>query len=281
MSAKGRISRVVKDVHVAARLPQRLIQITPRRSEQEIDSYAQVRRSDCLEINQLPKAGEISWPWVDANHQPLGLHLLERQTRGLRLPRQLAGPRLDSIGDCGLSWAARGVGEFQPVVFRWVVTGGDVQACRRAAPDDFVGDNGRRRVAVAEEDLHPMSRQDRRRIGRKGLREEAGIVPDDHSGLWSALGHHVFGDGAGDEANVREGEVFGNDVAPAGCAKLDRPHSAAPIVATDMHCQRVSRPLMIRKGSSRKASASLTALALPWPSVAVTRAILPPNPMTP
>ena len=53
---------------------------------------------------------------------------------------------------------------------------------------------------------------------------EAGVVADENFGAWFFGADYVAGDGVGDGAHILEGEIFGDDRAPAVGAKYEFAH---------------------------------------------------------
>ena len=132
----------------------------------------------------------------------------------------LRDARFDILGDFRQRGARVGRGEFQAVILRGIVAGGEVDGAVEFAAHDFKGDRGSGRKRFAEQRADAVVLKDVNRELRKFFGIEACVVADENRGLLR-FGFHVFRDGRDREPHVRKGEIVGDEAAPAGRAELD------------------------------------------------------------
>ena len=108
-------------------------------------------------------------------------------------------------------------GEFHAAVFGRVVAGSDVDAAAGVAIPDVPGDGGRGTIAVGEQRLDAVTRDDFGGGNRKLVPEKSRVVSDDDERFGARRGmlRHVTTDGICATANVVEGDFFTDDAAPA------------------------------------------------------------------
>jgi len=167
---------------------------------------------------------------VEANHF---LQLLE-----VRLPRieplevvfdvvirhaivgKLRRPGFDVLGDFRQRGPAVGAGEFQTVVGRRVVAGGDVHAPFEFVIDDGMRQDRRWRGVRAENDVAAVVAHHAGGGARKFRREESRVVPNDNCGILFP-GGNMARDGLGRASHAGKGKIIGDDAAPAGSSEMD------------------------------------------------------------
>ena len=148
-----------------------------------------------------------------------------RRRRSRRMKRTVFGDYFchagfDVFGDFGKSGAGVRGRIFQAVILRGIVAGGEVDGAVEFAAHDFKGDRGSGRKRFAEQRADAVVLKDVNRELGKFFGIEACVVADENRGLLR-LGFHVFRDGRDREPHVREGEIVGDEAAPAGRAELD------------------------------------------------------------
>ena len=130
--------------------------------------------------------------------------------------RELGFNLLDDGGRSGTAVAGF---VFYAVPLIGIVAGGDLDSAGGAAKFHEQGECGRGRGFGGEP--HRNARGGYRFCGgaRETVRAEARVVADQNAGAWFFGAHHVAGNGVRHLANILEGEVFGDDGAPAVGAK--------------------------------------------------------------
>ena len=150
-----------------------------------------------------------------------------RNGRGLRDARDgLAEKRLDGRDHGGLARAAIPALVLDAVPLRGVVRGGDHDAAGCAALAHAAAERRRGRDGVGEQDGNAGGRDDFSAGAGKILRAEARVVADAEAFGRIFLGRafagvDVGGDGLSGGADIREGEVVGDEAAPAVGAEFD------------------------------------------------------------
>ena len=123
-------------------------------------------------------------------------------------------------------------GKFQALILRRIVAGGQVDAANRLAMTDGVRDDGRGRVAVAEQGCDAVCRENFRCGQGKFASEKTRVVAENQNRLApvnfrfpiSDFRFQVVRDALRGETDIIEGEVARNDIAPAGGSKFDYGH---------------------------------------------------------
>ena len=128
------------------------------------------------EIDLALEMGQVIGLEVDAGD---GL-VQEVRRQGGEAGHQPADLLLDGVGHLGQGrGAGRGV-ELEAVVARRIEGGGEVDAALALPLDDLAGQGLGGRVAVGQEDPDPVAGQELGRLQGVTVREEAGVVADDH-----------------------------------------------------------------------------------------------------
>ena len=169
------------------------------------------------EVNQFAQSREIRPARVD--HLLAVAFSLACGGWGRRSER--CGPRLDILRYFRQCGAAIGGGKFQPVIFRGVVAGGEIDCAVSFLAQDFIGDSGRGSGARAEKYAHAVRAQHVAGQPRKLFGKETGIVADDQDGRLRPAAN-VLRDGAHRHAHICERELIGDQRAPAGGPEVNR-----------------------------------------------------------
>src|SRR5882762_739504 len=130
------------------------------------------------------------------------------------------GTGFNVLGDFGKSGAGICRRKFQAVILRGIVAGGEIDGTVQFAALNLVGDGGSRSEGVAEQRADTVRLQNGDGKGGKFLGVETSVVTDENGGL-GGFGFNVFGDGGDGETHVGEGEIVGDQSAPAGSAEFD------------------------------------------------------------
>ena len=194
---------------------ERAIQVSGAASVQRVGHDAQFRsRAMRLEIHELRQALEIGVARIDF------LKWFVVRFGGSAFA-EFGGARFDVARHFGKRRAAIGPGKFQALIFGRIVAGGEIDGAVDLAPQDFVGDRGRRGRAIAQQHVDAVLAKNFRGRAREFLGEKSRVVADDQRRLRVAAAH-VPRDGRRGQANVREGKIFRDDRAPARSSKFDR-----------------------------------------------------------
>ncbi len=105
-----------------------------------------------------------------------------------------------------------------------IVAGGDDDAAGGRALAHQKRNCGSRARLVGQPDGRASGADDIRDGGGDAVRSKAVIVADQDAFARVFVAHDVAGDSVGDDARVREGEILGDDAAPAVRAKANRVH---------------------------------------------------------
>ena len=130
------------------------------------------------------------------------------------------GAGFDVLGDFRERWAGVGSREFQAMILGRVVAGSEVDSSVELGAHDFVGDGGSGRERFTEERFDFVLLEDVDGELGKLFGVEARIVAHEDSGILLGV-VDVAGDGGHGESHVGEGEVVGDEAAPAGSAEFD------------------------------------------------------------
>jgi hypothetical protein len=125
------------------------------------------------------------------------------------------------FGDFRQGGTSVGRRKFEAVVRGGIMAGGEVDGAIEFAALNFVSDGGSGSKSFAEQgaDVVLLENVDGER--GKFFRVEAGVVGDEDGGIFG-FGIDVPGDSGDGEADGVDGEIVGDDAAPAGSSKLDR-----------------------------------------------------------
>jgi hypothetical protein len=90
-----------------------------------------------------------------------------------------------------------------------------------AAARGLERDAGGRHIAIAQEGLDPVERENLRRLGRELLGEEPGVISNDDSGPFDSRFLDVVDDPLGGQPDILEGEILADDTPPPRGPELD------------------------------------------------------------
>ena len=226
VAAEHRIGLGVEDGDGRAVLGQQLIEITDAGAIHELHADLELGLLDGGEVDELGELLEVVGLGIDLPA------LVGADDGGLEAPalgEQRVHIRLDGLGHVGCGGRAVPGGELQSLILEGVVAGGHVDAADGLLEPDGVGDDRGGRGPVADERGDAVGFEDFGGGEAEFLAEEAGVAAEDEDGL--ALGDfgrgilalrvQVVGDRLGGEADVVEGEVAGDEAAPAAGAEFD------------------------------------------------------------
>ena len=217
-AAEVGIDIAVEAFDLDAVLLEDLVEILAAGAEERVGRDLEAGLADDPEIDLALEMGEVIGLEVDAGN---GL-VQEVGRQGGEAGHEPADLLFDGVGHLGQGRrACRGV-ELEAVVARRIERGGEVDPALAMALDDLAGQGLGGRVAVGQQDLDPVPGQELGRLQGVTVRQEAGVVADDHRDrVVPVLGPEVVGDGLDDDADVVEGEFLTHHPAPAGGAESD------------------------------------------------------------
>ncbi len=140
-----------------------------------------------------------------------------RLFRGSRI--ELCGASFDIARDFGQRGSAVGRREFQAVILRRIMAGGEINGAVDFAAPNLKGYGGRGRCTGAEQRMHAAIIEFSCRGTCELLGKEARVVGYKQRRTPIAA-QDVVGDGGDGDAHVGEREIFGDDAAPAGGAEF-------------------------------------------------------------
>ena len=154
-----------QSLHIDAMRREGPIQVSGAASVQRVGHDAQFRIAKRFEIHELREAIEIEISRIDF------LKWLVVRLGGGSLA-EFGGARFDIVRDFGKRRSAVGAGEFQALIFGGIVAGRKIDGPVHLAPQDFVGDHGRRRRPVAQQHVDAVLAKNFRGRAREFLGEE-------------------------------------------------------------------------------------------------------------
>ena len=170
-----------------------------------------------VEFDEFAEALEV----VVAEIDHLGFCVfVARRLRDWALRGEFGGAGFDVFGDFWEGGAGVGTGEFEAVILGGVVAGGEIDGAVEFGVRDFVGDSGSGRESFAEERFDFVLLEDVDGELGEFFGVETRVVADEDGGIFLGV-VDVAGDGGDGEANIGEGEVVGDEAAPAGGAEFD------------------------------------------------------------
>ena len=200
--------------HLDAVIGQDLRAVAATGSPERVDHHLDPGVRDDLEVNQLGQPLKVDR--LDINLFILGraggrdgIFVAERRNMRLQLPggfRQRRG-------------AVRSR-ELDAVVLRRIVRGGEVDGAAGLVMRNGVGDGGSRRGLGDHDRRDAVGLEHARSFQNKSLAQEAWIAPD-QNGVGARLLSDELRDTGDSPADVRHGELVGDDRAPAGSSELD------------------------------------------------------------
>ncbi len=201
-------------LHVDALRCEHAIQVPGPATMQSVRYDADLCIADCLEIDEFHQAFEIGIARVD-----LFKRLVVR-LRGRALAK-LCRARFDVSRHFRQRRAAVGPGKFQALIFGWIVAGGKIDRAIGLAPADFIGDGGRGRRVLAEQDMNSVLTQNLGGGEAEFLAEETCIAPDNERRFRVAAAH-MAGNGRRGKPDVGERKILRDDCSPTRRSKFDR-----------------------------------------------------------
>ena len=227
MAAEHRIRLGVEDGHGRTVLLQQFIEVARAGAIHELHADLELGLLDRGEVDELAELLEVVGLGIDL------LALVSADNRSLEAPA--GGFEGRHIGLDGFRHVGRGRGsvprgEFQPLILGGIVAGRHVDAADGLPVADGVGDDGRGRGPVTDERGKAVRFEHFGGGEAEFLAEETGVAAEDQDGLTtgdfrfriSNFGFQIVGDRLGGEADVVEGEVAGDEAAPAAGAEFDR-----------------------------------------------------------
>ena len=196
------------------------VQIAGAAAVERVDDQRRLCLAQRLEMDELFKALQIVFVQIEF----FAVRRLRRPVwkgRDTAFRGEPRGPSFDILGDFRKCRTRVGRGEFQPVILRGIVTGGEVNRAVEFAAHNFESDGGRRREGLTQQRSNPVVLQDVHRELGELFGVKARVVTHQDRGLLR-LGFHVFRDRGDRKPHIGKREIIGDEAAPSRGAKLNR-----------------------------------------------------------
>src|SRR5215510_1793329 len=205
---------------------QQLIGIAASSSPERVVDNFDSRRSNQTQINYFSEPGEICRLHINILRRCL---FLRGRWRTTAIDRNQA---LNFFCYLRQSWRAIGRGKFDAAIFRRIVRSGEIYGAIGLEPDHLESDSGRWSRLGNYQRLNSGCFQDFCRHLDKAVTHVARITTHDNAGSTGLFGDNVAGNSGHGTANIRDGELVGNNCPPPGGAKLNlRGHANESLVA--------------------------------------------------
>src|SRR5664280_765453 len=229
MPAEQRIQFVVKQRDLRADFFEQHVEITVAGAVTQINGDFQFRFFKNGKFKEFVKLFEIRRLRIDFL---VGERAKLRRVKSPMRRLQFYDIRLDLLRQIGRGRRAVERGKFQALILGGIVAGGHVDAANRLAMTDGVRDDGRGRVAIAEQGFNAVGRKNFGGGEGKFASEKTRVVAENQNRLApvnfrfpiSDFRFQVVRDALCGETDIIEGEVARNDIAPAGGAEFDYGH---------------------------------------------------------
>ena len=222
-AAKAGVHLASDLVHPAPRAGQHVGDALAARAVHRVGHHPQFAGRDHVQIHHLAEVLVVGPGGIEKLDESLVQRCLVvhhvRPASHLLVARQVGFDELRLLWQRG---PAEGGLEFEAVVARCVVAGGDHHPSGSLFVDDGVGDGRGRGVGAGEVGDDAVAGQDAGHLGRVAVGEEAGVETDDD--LWRAVAgfiQYIVSDGLGHQPQVGKSEGVRDDGAPAVRAEFD------------------------------------------------------------
>ncbi len=211
---------------------QEAIEIAAAGAVEGIDGNGDLRSGNGGKIDHLAQTGEISRQGIDDTEETGRLRLLQGHLAVADLEEHGIGALFDRFRRRWQRRTAGGRAEFEAVIFCRIMAGGKVDPPGRLPPQEFMGNNRGRGIAVTKEDGNFGANQNFGGFAGKTIPHETGVIADHHP-AGSAIDFAQFiSDRLSDDFDVGKGKIVTENTAPAGCTERN-PHLKPPCMSGD------------------------------------------------
>ncbi len=179
MPAEERVQFVVEDGDFRAGFFQQRVEVAAARAIHEFDGNFELRLLDGCEVHEFVDLFEVGGLRIER------LALIRADDRAFESPvaiHQLGAVLFDAFGDFRISRCAVAGGEFEALIFGGIVARGHIDAADGFSRADVVRDDGRGRVAIAEQGIEAVAGENLGDRQRKLFAQEARVATNDDDG---------------------------------------------------------------------------------------------------
>ena len=208
------IAPIVQDRHFRPGIPEERIEITARRSVQGIHDHTQVGLADRVHVDMFPQRSQIIGTRIKELHHLRSLGLFPREPFDVLPVQQMHQPLFDGAGGFRKRGTAPLRCKLDPVVFRRVVAGGNIQPAGQVLLEHVVRNGRSGCFPVTQQHRHAVARKHFRRGSRKLFAKKPGVIADDQASGPDLFLFQDVDDGLSDDADALKRKVFSQNGAP-------------------------------------------------------------------